>query len=306
MCFQVIWAQESKPIDILVISDLNGSYGSTSYSPETHNATAHILSQRPDLVLVTGDMVAGQKENLPYNEMWEAFHRAVTLPLKEDRIPIAVSPGNHDASGYRKYQEERDIFVDQWKEHKPNLAYIDDTNYPLYYAFMVEDVLLISLDNTLLGGLQKKQKRWLDMMLSMPAKQKIVYGHLPLFPFAEGRGNESLMDFELEEILLRHNVDLFLSGHHHTYYPGYHNSIRYVSTPCLGSGPRFLMGATERSKKGLVRIRIANNKIEVEGLNAREQFSIIPKSSLPSFIEYSGILIWRDDLALDIFSEKID
>ena len=124
----------SDPIDIIVISDLNDSYGSTTYSTETHKTTAYILKKRPELVLVTGDMVAGQKKELPYVEMWEGFHQAVTLPLEKNQIPIAVSPGNHDASGYTVYQEERDIFVEQWQEHKPDLTYIDDANFPLYYV----------------------------------------------------------------------------------------------------------------------------------------------------------------------------
>ena len=32
-----------------------------------------------------------------------------------------------------------------------------------------------------------EQKKWLDKILNHPASHKIVYGHIPLFPFAEGR-----------------------------------------------------------------------------------------------------------------------
>ena len=306
ICFSSGWAQEDQPIDIIVISDLNGSYGSTSYSKETHNTTSYILQQKPDLVLVTGDMVAGQKENLPYVEMWEGFHQAVTIPLEQHGIPLAVSPGNHDASGYKVYQEERDIFVNQWLPHKPEVTYVDDSGFPLYYAFTMRDILFVSLDNTTLGGLSRQQKKWLDKILNHPASHKVVYGHIPLFPFAEGREKESLMDFELENILIKHGVDLFLSGHHHAYYPGYYNTIRYVSVPCLGAGARFLKGSEERSEKGLVHIKFHRDTISVEGKSAYKRFSIIPKSTLPSFIEYEDILIWRDDLFMEVLTDKRD
>ena len=58
---------------------------------------------RPDLVLVTGDMVAGQRAGLDYGAMWAGWHRAVTDPLRAAGIPMAVTPGNHDASGYAQY-----------------------------------------------------------------------------------------------------------------------------------------------------------------------------------------------------------
>ena len=48
---------------IFVISDLNGSYGSTHYAPEVSTAINYITTQKPDLVISTGDHVAGQKED---------------------------------------------------------------------------------------------------------------------------------------------------------------------------------------------------------------------------------------------------
>ncbi|MEA5417518.1 metallophosphoesterase, partial [Synechococcus sp. BA-132 BA5] len=49
---------------LVLISDLNGSYGSTTYVAEVHRGVALIPPLRPDLVICAGDMVAGQKAGL--------------------------------------------------------------------------------------------------------------------------------------------------------------------------------------------------------------------------------------------------
>ena len=50
-----------EPLRVAVISDLNGSYGSTAYAKEVARAVERIIDLRPDLVISTGDMVAGQR-----------------------------------------------------------------------------------------------------------------------------------------------------------------------------------------------------------------------------------------------------
>ncbi|MBL9057575.1 MAG: hypothetical protein JNJ84_15015, partial [Rhodobacteraceae bacterium] len=54
---------EAEPLRIAVISDLNGSYGSTDYGQPVSGAVARIIALKPDLVISTGDMVAGQRLN---------------------------------------------------------------------------------------------------------------------------------------------------------------------------------------------------------------------------------------------------
>src|SRR5690606_31969715 len=53
--------RRNKPLRIMVISDLNDSYGSTSYSKEVAAAIQKIPDIKPDIILCGGDMVAGQK-----------------------------------------------------------------------------------------------------------------------------------------------------------------------------------------------------------------------------------------------------
>jgi len=222
-------AEQNEALKIVVISDLNGSYGSAKYHKDFPEAISRIAKINPDLVISTGDMVAGQR-NKPLlkrkqlESMWAAFHHNVSNPLADAQLPFAVTAGNHDGSAGKKFSLERLIYHEQWSKRQPNVQFEDNTHYPFYYAFSLKNVLFISLDATLVGHLPAEQKDWLTKLLTAAEGQyrhKIVYSHLPLWPFAQNREKEILGDHELEEILKEHDVKLYLSGHHHAFYPGY-------------------------------------------------------------------------------------
>ncbi|MBC8067208.1 MAG: metallophosphoesterase, partial [Deltaproteobacteria bacterium] len=232
------------PLRVAVISDLNGSYGSTEYQASVHAGVAEVIARAPDLVLSTGDMVAGQQAGLDYAAMWAGFHAAVTDPLTAAGLPFAITPGNHDASGYPAFVAERELFVQQWQARKPALDYLDDSAYPLRYSFFAGPALFVALDDTTVGPLDDEQMGWLGDQLAQGDDHptKIVFGHLPLWPFAQGREDEVIGDVALEELLVLHGVDLFVSGHHHAYFPGRRGDLRLAGTACLGAGPRALIG----------------------------------------------------------------
>ncbi|PWG74973.1 hypothetical protein DF186_15125, partial [Enterococcus hirae] len=68
----------------------------------------------------------------------------------------------------------------------------------------------------------------------------------------------------LEKIMLDNNVSLAVFGHSHTFFPGkvIHQrqksikSLRMLSMPCMGSGSRYLSGASSRSATGYSMIEI--------------------------------------------------
>ena len=72
-----------RPLRVAVVSDLNGAYGSCEYGDAVHAAVDRLLAVRPDLVLATGDMVAGQRAGLDYQGMWAGFHTAVSDELDD-------------------------------------------------------------------------------------------------------------------------------------------------------------------------------------------------------------------------------
>ena len=291
---------------IAVISDMNKSYGSTTYDQPVTNAIKFITEQRMDLVLSTGDMVAGQKSDLNYQAMWNAFHSVVTKPLGNAKIPLLPSAGNHDASSGSGFQKERELYVQNWKGYPIDRFNNENRavtlhpgvkqNYPLNYVAVAGRILLISLDATAVGPLINNQLIWLEDVLqkTQDFKVKIIFGHVPLYPFAFGRAHESLAqggrDFHqrMESLLEKYNVNLFLSGHHHVYYPGHRNGhVQYVSVPLLGSGARVLMTrdqtVVKASPQGFLVIEIPENEPAFEALSAKD-YSVIRTESLPEAI----------------------
>jgi hypothetical protein len=288
---------------VAVISDLNDSYGSTTYGEAVHAAVAAIAGQvKPDLVLVTGDMVAGQQAGLDYAAMWASFHAAVTAPLRDAGIPMAATPGNHDASGYAAFAEERDIYVAQWSlpDNMPGVEMIDASSYPLRYSFAHRGAFFLSLDATTIGPLSQEQRDWVAAQLDAAARYpvKVAYGHVPLHSVAVGREEEILGDDALEGIFRDHGLTAYISGHHHAYYPGARDGLRLVSMSCLGSGPRPLIGTDGATPRALLQVDIEAGVVtSLEALLAPGFTEVIDRATLPESLSYAGKSVMRDDLA---------
>jgi len=282
-----------------VVADLNGRYGSKKYNKYVHRAVRKLIELQPDLVLSAGDMVAGQRERLDYRGMWEAFHDAVTDPLRRAGLPFAVAPGNHDASAYPKHAKERSIFRDEWRQRRPRLDFVDDQFYPLYYAFVKGPVLFIALDATKRGPISRKQREWVDRILKEHSNYpvKVAFGHLPLVPFAGGKSfREALNDNRLETLFQQHGVNLYVSGHHQAYFPGRRGDLRLVGVSCLGGGPRPLIGEDDVSDRSFLMVEVTRSQIRtVEALQAPDFTTPISRQSLPVALGDINPWIWRDD-----------
>ncbi len=258
----MLGAERAEALDVIVISDLNGSYGSVTYDPRVRNAIERIIEIDPDLVISTGDMVAGQRiPNLSDDQvraMWDSFHAAVSDPLAKAGIPFAVTPGNHDASAYRGFQRERKIYSEEWAPRKPAVNFTMSDDYPFFYAFEMDEITFASLDATTLGPLSGDQLAKLKT-LSQQGKPIVTFSHIPLWPFAIQREREIIGDPMLEEIYLESGVVLHLSGHHHAFYPGWKDGVAYVSQACLGGGPRRLIGDSARSPHSFTHVTFQSN-----------------------------------------------
>jgi 3',5'-cyclic AMP phosphodiesterase CpdA len=215
-------------------------------------------------------------------------------------VPLLVTPGNHDGSAYPRFELERSIFAEQWQANKPQVEFVEDAHYPFHYAFAWQDTLFVSLDATRPGALSEDQKNWLNDLFTGAGRRyprKVVFSHLPLWPFSQQRETEALFDRELEHMLQEHKVDLYLSGHHHAYYPGYKDGMRYLSQACLGAGARPLIGDKRRSRRSITLVNFSDdNSIEVEALAAPEFIAKIPLHSLPEKITTPQATLVREDL----------
>ncbi len=297
-------AAAGAPLRIAVISDLNGSYGSTDYHTAVATAVNEIIALQPDLVISTGDMVGGQRRphlsQQQIGQMWEAFDAAVSQALAAAGIPLAVTPGNHDASAYDGFQRERRIYADHWLSRRPKVQFLDDAAYPFHYAFEADGVLFVSLDATTVGALPTDQLEWLRQILVRHGPEyrvRVVFSHVPLWPFAQGREREFMGDPELQLLLQEHKVDLFLSGHHHAFYPGVKDGVTFVSQACLGAGPRRLIGSPAKSVRSFTVLEFNGDDIRIAAREGPGFTDELDWRTLPERIRSPVAELIRADLA---------
>lgn len=291
---------------VVVLSDLNGSYGSTHYGPEVAAAVARTLALAPDLVLCTGDMVAAQRAKpltRPELEaMWASFHAHVSGPLARAGLPFAVTPGNHDAALGANFTLDRAVYREQWLPRRPKLDLLPGSQWPFGYAFVLGDVFFASLDVTITVPMPAPERRWLQTLLAGPtatqARARVLFSHVPMWSFAVGREHERLADLALEQIVRDGRVDLYLSEHHHSFYPGVKDGVRYVGQGCLGAGPRPLIGTRERTPRSITLVDVdRDGGLRLEGLAGPGFDEPIDRLTLPPRIVTPEATLLRDDLS---------
>lgn len=157
------------------------------------------------------------------------------------------------------------------------------------------ETLFVALDDTLVGPMRPAQRDWVAARLAERADLpgKIVFGHVPIHPITQGCETEILDDAALEDLFIENSISVFISDHHHGYFPGKYRGLRQVSMPCLGSGSRALVGTQGASPRGLVFLRVeAGHITELEGYTGGDMTTRIERASLPANL---GVLT-RDDL----------
>ncbi|MDT9339247.1 metallophosphoesterase [Trichodesmium erythraeum 21-75] len=256
-----IFAPKRGEVRLVVISDLNSSYGSTTYQIQVEKTMTLIPELQPDLLLCAGDMIAGQKLSLTeenIEDMWSAFDGYIAKPLRQAKQPFCMTMGNHDASGYFKksgdgymYEKERRQAQIYWIKHKNdlNINFLEADGFPFYYSFIHQEIFYLIWDASTFD-IPTKQLEWVKKSLAssqaQTAKMRIVMGHLPLYAVAVGKNKfgDVLTETEkLQNLLEKYNVHLYISGHHHAYFPGYKGNLKLLHTGALGSGPRVLLNS---------------------------------------------------------------
>jgi len=290
---------------IVIISDINGSYGSTTYHKRVSKAVEAIIELQPDLVIGAGDMVAGQKQPLldqaHLDRMWASFNLVVGGPLKKSGIDFIISPGNHDASAFPKFGLERERFKAQWKNRLPGAPLLDGSDWPRRYALWLGEILIISIDGTRPGRLQKADLELLRTTLKREgsrAQSILVVSHLPQWPLAQGREKDIITDPALTALLAQHEVDFFISGHHHVFYPGIDNSgVKHLAVGPLGGNARKFVGQTGREPFSFVILDTCAGGYRIYAKKAPGFTEEISFSSLPERIKGEGGFLQRLELS---------
>ena len=265
--FQSVAASERGDLRLALISDLNGPYGSTRYSPTVRTGLDLLSALKPDLVLCAGDMVAGQKIDLTNSQleaMWSGFQSTILNPLLQQGIGMIPTMGNHDASSQKKgsryvFARERYQAETFWERQKNQLGlkFIDAKQYPFQFSVQQPGLFVVVIDASS-ATVDQGQRRWLEQALSSESRSPddccVVMGHLPLTAISVGRdrAGECIEDaLHLTDLMQRHRVDLYLSGHHHAWYPGELKGQRLLSLGAMGNGPRRLLGTQRTSDPSL-------------------------------------------------------
>ncbi len=273
-----VGAGGGESLRIAVISDLNSSYGSTEYDPAVHSAVAMIRDEwRPDLVLIAGDMIAAQRPSLTDDNvraMWEAFEEVVGRPLREAGIPFAFTVGNHDASAYPAYARDRRLALEHWGDpaRDTGVDLADAGEFPLYYSFVAGETFVLVWDAGTEDTFQNRQMmEWVQAELTSDAAAnasvRILLGHLPLYAVAEGRdrsGEVLARADSLQALLQSHHVDVYLSGHHHAFYPGRRGDLDLLFSGALGQGARQLLGSHAEPIQTVTMLDIAEGSELIE------------------------------------------
>jgi 3',5'-cyclic AMP phosphodiesterase CpdA len=190
------------------ISDLH--FGRTD-ERVVEGLVAELNSDRPDLVIVSGDLTQGARGS---------EFRAARRFLDRLASPWVAVPGNHDISPYHLVQR----FLDPFARFR---RYIAQATEPVWHDEEIAIVGINSVRSMLLelnwahGSLSRPQMdRAEERLASLPSSLfRIVVAHHPFLPPAEeptvrtvGRAAEALDRFE------RAGVKLTLSGHLHRGY----------------------------------------------------------------------------------------
>lgn len=294
--------QIDKPLKIMVISDLNDSYGSVTYSAEVTATIKRIKEIQPDIILCGGDMVAGQKSSLTEQEiknMWDSFDSNVMKPIDELGIPFGFTMGNHDASP--NFLKDRAAAKEYWNEHLKlsNLTFVDRTHYPFYFSFIKNNVFFMSWDASS-AKVQPEVKEWMKEQLqsnvARTSRLRILVGHLPFYALVEAKNKPGEVIAEADEMfdfIKTHGVDVYISGHQHAYYPAQKEGVKLFNAGCIGSGPRPLIGHDEPAKKAYAILDIPVESPQEFKFNSfsPQNDEVIAVASLPDSIQgFNGMI----------------
>jgi 3',5'-cyclic AMP phosphodiesterase CpdA len=211
--YQARTAPLSGPITFLYVGDAQN--GILTHWARTIRA-AYKAAPDARFIIHAGDMVDKGSRDFEWAQWFKA------LGFIHGMMPAVPVAGNHE---YPRVADNNDdagrALSILWRPafRLPETAGLPDalreTVYKVPYS---ADLDLFVLDSQ--GGYLEEQAAWLDAELTASkARWRIVTQHHPIFSSGRDRDNADKRD-ALLPVILKHNVDLVLQGHDHTYARG--------------------------------------------------------------------------------------
>lgn len=161
-----------------------------------------------DLVLMLGDNFYTDGVASVDDVQWQS---KIVAPYQRLNVPIYPCLGNHDHKGDPDAQVERSKLDPQWRMSGRQYTFERMLADGTRIQFFALDTDPISKGVEVVTP----QLDWLDAQLqASTAHWKIAFGHHPIF--SVGRGNNKRMKRDIEPILVKHKVDMYLCGHDHS------------------------------------------------------------------------------------------
>lgn len=293
---------------LVVFGDFNGPYGAVTYpAPVARVIEAIVSTWRPDAVLFTGDVIAGQSRSLTasdLSDMWRAFDDAVAAPLRAAGVPYALTVGNHDASSLRSggayaFADDRATALAYWTDpvHLDGLELLDAAGLPFDYSFRVGGVFVVVVDASS-AAVPQERRDWLAAQLTSDAARtaaaRLVLGHLPLAPVSVGRDRPGEYVHEAEalgDMLREACASAYVSGHHAAYYPGTWRGLELLAAG--GVGARRLLGHDGPARSTVTVIDVWNEPASIryttfDAATLEEVAGDTLPARLPSGVELSA------------------
>ncbi len=170
-------------------------------------------AQAPDaaFVLHTGDLV----NHADNDYEWEEWYRAGGFIHAQ--VPVVALAGNHEYN--KNVVGKKTSFSKYWNPqfNFPGNHPIDTLKDQTYY-FDYQQIRFIVLNS---NHYIEEQKKWMDEVLeNSTQKWNILSFHHPVQNAVKGRQNQNVKKL-WRPIIEKHNVDLVLQGHDHSYARGY-------------------------------------------------------------------------------------
>lgn len=261
---------------ILHLSDVH--FGWPHLEPVSEGVHELARRRRPDLVVISGDLTQRAKP--------EQFRQARAFVDRFEAPTLAV-PGNHDVPMYRFWERLFVPFGAYGKHFAANLepTFEDDElrviGVNTAFNWTVKDGRVTR------AGIDRLER---ELAGAPPERAKIVVAHHPMVPPPRFDTQRVLGNAHaVIELLVKHGVELVLSGHLHqawigdteAYYPSRRRPVLLVhsgtSTSSRGRG-------CERDRNTCNWIRISDVEIEISRLgweSAVAGFSVMSRHSYP-------------------------